>query len=268
MKRTYILTGILGLLFVPYAFSQVDDGDIEMSRDCQESVLELVERYEEMRVLLREQIDINTSLYSEDEMEAMTADLRSQIEDLHAALTEMTQRYKEAQISVKVAEEQSLAFKNQLLKERGDLSDEIETLQVLAAGIEEERLLTTGLGFSQDGYVSSLAMFNLPGTNLSGYGEINYAFRSQEYFVNMGVAFQLFPQRRLVEGWERLRRRIVNRRSRAKAESLEQSDEGSIGSVLTDALEREEDSAETEIPEESRRNRSTGAVEDTVPVIP
>jgi len=176
----------------------------------------------------------------------------------------MTFEFKRALEAVKEAEEYALAHKNRLIKERGALTEEVDTLEALVDRIEEERLFTVGAGFSRDGYLSAIGMFNLPGTNLSMYGEGNYQFRSQDSFISMGVAFQILPQRTLVEGWERFRRRMASRRSSSKRAAESEDDknvgESTVGELIGDALDT--------APADSRTSRGSRPVEDSVPTIP
>ncbi len=259
--RTIAVTVILGIVVATGAFSQnlrnADQPDVDIPDEYEEAVRELVERYEEVRILLREQIELNASLYSESEMEKMTAGLRAQVAALEADLVELTAEYKRAINVAKRAEADALAFKNQLTKVRGALTEEVDTLVSIIDNVEEERLFTLGGGFSQAGYLNALGMFNLPGTNLSMFGQANYEFRTQQNFVSFGVAFQILPQRMVVESWERFRRRM-RARNRGKNDAMEMSEQKPEGEPETEA--------EPEI--EANPGVSPESIPDDIPVIP
>ncbi|GEM_PF-1483689 len=269
MRRMHILLIlILVLSGISFLSAQnirgMDVPEAQIADEYEDAVRDLVDRYEELRILFREQIQINADLYSEEEMNKMTAELRAQVASLQTQLDEMTFEFKRALEAVKEAEEYALAHKNRLIKERGALTEEVDTLEALVDRIEEERLFTVGAGFSRDGYLSAIGMFNLPGTNLSMYGEGNYQFRSQDSFISMGVAFQILPQRTLVEGWERFRRRMASRRSSSKRAAESEDDknvgESTVGELIGDALDT--------APADSRTSRGSRPVEDSVPTIP
>jgi len=79
MRRMHILLIlILVLSGISFLSAQnirgMDVPEAQIADEYEDAVRDLVDRYEELRILFREQIQINADLYSEEEMNKMTAE--------------------------------------------------------------------------------------------------------------------------------------------------------------------------------------------------
>lgn len=176
--------------------------------EYEDTIRDLVERYEEVRTLLREQIRLNTELYSQGEIDAATAELRAEVEELQRVNDSLRQDYKAVLVTAKNADAETRRAKAELTKTQTGLTGEINTLERVIASIEEEQLLHVGGTFSPAGRVGLLGQINLPGTNVGLLTEGVYDLRDREFTTAFGISFGFFPQRSIVEGWERLRNRF------------------------------------------------------------
>ncbi|MFW6229312.1 MAG: hypothetical protein ACOC2V_07605 [Alkalispirochaeta sp.] len=205
---TMILLGVPGSLFSQTAPGPALADTEGIPVEYEDTIRDLVERYEEVRTLLREQIQINTELYSRDEIDAATAELRAEVEELEEENASLRQDYKAVLVAAKNADAETRRAKAELTKMRTGLGGEINTLERVIASIEEERLLYVGGTFSPAGRIGLLGQINLPGTNVGLLTEGVYDLRDRKFTTAFGISFGFFPQRSIVEGWERLRNRF------------------------------------------------------------
>ena len=201
------------LLIIPCLPAQDDVGpalsDVSgIPEEYEDTVRDLVERYEEMRTMLREQIRLNTELYTDAEMDAAVADLESELDDLSAENEMLRREYKELLLTTKNSEARTARYKEELVKTRMGLSAEVDTLERVIGSIEEERLLQVGATFSPAGTIGAIGTLNLPGTNVSLITQGIYDLRDKEFSTAFGIGFALFPQRSIVEGFQRFQNRI------------------------------------------------------------
>jgi hypothetical protein len=176
--------------------------------EYEDTVRDLVERYEEMRTLLREQIRLNTELYTDAELDAAITDLETELDQLSAENEMLRREYKTLLLATKNSEARTARYKEELVKTRMGLSAEIDTLERVIGSIEEERLLQLGATFSPAGTIGAIGTLNLPGTNVSLITQGIYDLRDKAFSTAFGVSFALIPQRSIVERFERFQNRV------------------------------------------------------------
>lgn len=172
--------------------------------EYEDTIRDLVERYEEMRSLLREQIQRNTDLYSQAEIDAAVADLEAEVLALETENAALRNDFKRLLVAKKNAENETERFKDLYAKTRSDLTAEITTLDGVISSIEEETLLQIGATFSPEGRLGGIGILNLPGSNVSLITEGLYDLREKRVTTAFGIGFGLLPQRTIVEGYHRL----------------------------------------------------------------
>lgn len=231
---TALLIAVSGLLVpTPPIYAQSPTLS-DIPPEYQEAIADLVDRYEELRVLLREQIQLNRDLFSQEEIDAALAELRAEVAALEAENLELRTEYKAMRVAFKNAEDEALAWKEELAKVQFGLGMEIDVLEAVIAGTEEENLLQVGATFSPAGSLGLIGLLNLPGTNLSLLAQGDYELRDRRFTTGFGVTFSYLPQRALVEGWERFRNRIGNREV-AKAQATEDMSAAELRALQRDA---------------------------------
>ncbi len=165
----------------------------EIPEEYQSRIRDLVERYEQARILLREQIQRNTELYTQEEIDAATADLEAELAQVRMDNEALRREYKSMAVHAKNYRDETLQYKEHLVKTQFELENEIETLGSVIDSIEEETLLQVGTTFSPSGQIGAIGLLNLPGTAVSLVTEGIYDVRDKEFFASFGVAFGLFP---------------------------------------------------------------------------
>ncbi|MFW5976016.1 MAG: hypothetical protein ACOCRY_01915, partial [Alkalispirochaetaceae bacterium] len=179
--------------------------------DYEAAVLDLVERYEEMRRRLRAEIERNAELYTQEELDAAVAEVQAELDETVAERAAIEDERKALRRAVYDARQDALRYKAALAKVTSDFEEEIDTLETVIAGTEEESLIQVGATFSPAGTLGAIGILNLPQTNVSLLAGTNYILREQELNAVFGVTLSFLPQQHLVEGWERFRNRINNR---------------------------------------------------------
>jgi predicted Zn-ribbon and HTH transcriptional regulator len=185
----------------------------DIPEEYERSIRDLVERYEEARTLLREQIRRNSELYTRQELDNAVADLEDEMARLEEENEDLRREYKTMLVTAKNYRDDAYTFKNDAIKKESGLNREIATLEGTLDSIEEENLFQLGATFSPAGRIGAIGLLNLPGTTVSLVTEGIYDLRDKEFTTAFGVAFGFLPQRAIVEGYQRVR----NRRS-AEAE--------------------------------------------------
>lgn len=188
----------------------------DIPEEYESQIRELVERFEEARRLLREQIQLNAELYTQDEIDAAVASLEQQLFEAEIRLALIEGEYKALLDAFKAAEEESLRYKDELARTRTELGQEIETLTAVLQTSELENMIQIGPTFSTAGSLGLVGLFNLPGTNLSLLSQVDYVLREQEARTIFGVTFSFVEQGTLIESWERFLARRRNRRDETK----------------------------------------------------
>lgn len=183
----------------------------EIPEDYEAAVLDLVERYEDMRQRLRVEIQRNSELYTQEELNAAVGEVQEELDQVIADLEAAENEHKALRRALNEAQEDSLEYKAALAKSRTDFEEEIATLRAVIDGTEEESLFQVGPTFSPAGTLGAVGILNLPQTNVSLLAGTNYILREQELNAVFGVTFSFLPQQALREGWERLANRFNNR---------------------------------------------------------
>lgn len=204
------LLAVVSTSLVAQSPDLVISGADELPEDYAAAVLDLVERYEEMRQRLRAELERNSELYTQAELDAAVAEVQGDLDEALAEL-EAVEDDKALRRAVIEAREDSLSYKAAMAKSRTDLQREIATLQAVLDGTEEESLLQVGATFSPAGMLGAVGIFNLPQTNVSLLAGTNYFLREQKFNAFFGVTLSFLPQQALIEGWERRRNRSNNR---------------------------------------------------------
>lgn len=208
-RTLFIVTMILIVSVSPAAAQEVPgpalSGVGEIPPEYEQTVRDLVERYEQMRAMLREQIRRNTELFSQQEIDTATAELDAEVERLESENASLRRDYKALIAETKLARQYASAFKDELVKTRATLSGEIGSLEHALASIEEETLLNIGGTFSPAGRVGAFGQINLPGTNVGLIVEGIYDLREREATTAFGVSFGLLPHSSIVEAFRRNR---------------------------------------------------------------
>ncbi len=213
--RTIVRVGtLLVLVLVATSFA----GAQEIPAEYEERIRDLVERFEEARRLLREQIQINADLYSQAEVDALIADLDARVEDAEARALVVEREYKALLGAFKYAEEEARLAKAELVRTREELQLEVATMETVLNATEVENMFQIGPTFSLDGSLGVLGLFNLPGTNVSLVSQLDYVLREREARTIFGVTFSFVEQGTLVENWERF---LARRRNQAAEKALE-----------------------------------------------
>ena len=190
----------------------------DIPEEYQERIRDLVERFEEARRLLREQIQRNADLYTQEEIDAAIADLEERLAQADARTALLEREYKALFEVFKSAEEESLRYKEELAKAREDFAAEIATMQAVLRSAELEDIVQIGPTFSTTGSLGALGVLNLPGTNLGLVTQVDYVLREREARFLFGVTFSFLEQGAIVEWWERF---LARRRNRDESKSNE-----------------------------------------------
>jgi len=206
------LLAVLSATVVAQAPELVISDSDNLPEDYEAAILDLVERYEDMRQRLRAEIERNSELYTQEELDAAVGEVQAELDATVAELAAIEDERKALRRAVDEERLDALRYKAALAKVRSDLGEEVDTLETVIAGIEEESLLQVGATFSPAGTLGAVGIINLPQTNVSLLAGTNYILREQELNAVFGVTLSFLPQQRLVEGWERLRNRVNNRR--------------------------------------------------------
>ena len=243
--RTVLRTVLFFVLFIACTVTSAFAQDIP--EEYQERIRDLVERFEEARRLLREQIQRNSELYTQEEIDAAIADLEDQLAQAEARAALIEREYKTLLEAVKNAEAESLRYKEELAKTREDLGLEIETMQAVLRSAELEDILQIGPTFSTEGSLGVLGVLNLPGTNMGLVTQVDYVLREREARTSFGVTFSFLEQGALVEWWERFLARRHNRdESKTVGGVTEESVDGdSVGGERIEAETAEQAPLET-----------------------
>lgn len=199
-----VIITIVGLIGPPTVSAQEAFDLNEIPAEYEETIRDLVERYEEMRSLLREQIQRNTDLYSQGEIDAAVANLEAEVLALETENATLRNDFKRLLVAKKNAENETERFKDLYAKTRDDLTNEIGILSGSLASLEEETLFQIGATFSPAGRLGGIGIFNLPGSNVSLITEGLYDLREKKVTTAFGIGFGLVPQRTIVEGYNRL----------------------------------------------------------------
>ena len=210
LRTVVFLVLLIACLGTP-AFTQ------DIPEEYQDRIRDLVERFEEARRLLREQIQRNSQLYSQEEVDTLTADLEAQLAHALERTAAIEREYKALLDAFKAAEEESLRYKEELEKTREDLGLELATMQAVLRSAELEDMLQIGPTFSTEGSLGVLGVLNLPGTNLGFVTQFDYVLREREMRTLFGVTFSFLEQGALVEWWERF---LARRRNREESKAV------------------------------------------------
>lgn len=179
-----------------------------LSPDVEEQISGLVQSYEQLRTLLREQIARNRDLVSQAEIQKAVDDLEAELDEAEARVAILEQMYKTTLDDLKRAEREIVAQKGLIEAIQVDAALEIDTLERVVANTEEERIVLLGPTFSTSGTIGAIGVFNLPSTSVGALGAIDFEPRTRTFRTHVGITVGIFRQRPLVEAWERFRNRI------------------------------------------------------------
>jgi hypothetical protein len=204
-------------------------------------VRDLVDRYEELRLLLREEMAKNANLYSQAEIDAAVSEVENR---LGAELTAANERIDllEAQRdalagALRLAEAEFMMHQGGGTQTAAELAAEVASLEETIASIEEESLFQVGATFSPAGTLGAIGIVNLPQTNVSLLAGTNYFLRDKEFNLMLGVTLSFLPAREISD-------RFARRGER-------DSDESSDGGRSADEVPAESADAASNAPERS-----------------
>lgn len=183
-------------------FVDVDSG---IPRELEETIRDLVERYESVRALLREQIRINESLFSREEIERAVADLEEELSHARERIAALEDELVQNRLQRQEALDEAAEARLDRDAARGELEFEMRIYREVVESTEVERLLQIGPVFSPQGEIGLLGLVNIPGTNFSVLGGANYRLQEQDYRTFFGATLSFIPQRNLAERWARRR---------------------------------------------------------------
>lgn len=201
------------VLLVPYPVSSqvvlplLLDDSRESSAQYEDTLRELVERYEDLRERLREEIRRNEDRYSRAEMDAAVAELENELSHAYRRIERLEAQLKESLLRHREAEAKSLRYKATLLKTENGLLRELDTERRIAEAMDVEKIFQVGPTFSPAGTLGVLGAINLPGTPMGLLAGTDYDLREQAWTSRFGVTFSFLSQRSIVDTWIRLQNR-------------------------------------------------------------
>lgn len=206
-RAVSLFIGTFFLLFSGYLWAQ--DGAVpeeplfgDIPERYERTIRDVVERYEEARRLLQEQIQRNAELYTTDEVDLLIAGFEAEVARLEAEKLDLRQAYKDLLIETKNYRERAVLFKEELDKTKFNLHREIDTLRRTMDVVEEENLFQVGTMFSPLSRIGGIGIFNLPGAPVSLLTEGMYDLRAKEFTVAFGVVFGFLPQSVFMDGYQ------------------------------------------------------------------
>lgn len=179
----------------------------EIPPQYEDTIRDLVNRYEDLREQLRVQIRRNADMYTRAEMDAALSDLRRELDEAQARIGTLEALLKESIVRHRVAEEKSRRYKATLIKTEAGLLRELDTTMRIVDTMQVEKIFQAGPTFSPAGTLGALGIINLPGTPLSFVAGSDYDLRDQNWTYKFGVTFSFLSQRSIVDAWVRLRSR-------------------------------------------------------------
>jgi hypothetical protein len=181
---------------------QVQQSD-EMSRTHEETIRDLVERYEDMRERLREALRRNEDLYSRAELDDAVRDLEAKLQRAEERSRVLEARLKDITARQRIAEERARRYKILLVKGEAELRGDLEAARWVSRTVQAENLFQVGSTFSPAGTMGLVGIINLPGSRLSLLGGADYHLRSQEWMGVFGFTLGFLSQRTIVDALAR-----------------------------------------------------------------
>jgi hypothetical protein len=206
------LTLLFLIVLVPAVLiAQVPSSDAvetgEIPEEFEEMVRDLVDRYEELRLLLRREIEKNANLYSQAEIDAAVAEVENRLKAELAAANEriaLLEAQRDALSgAVRLAEAEFMMHQGGGTQTAEELAVEVESLRATIESIEEESLFQIGATFSPAGTLGAIGILNLPQTNVSLLTGTTYFLREQEFNLMLGVTLSFLPAREISDRFGR-----------------------------------------------------------------
>jgi hypothetical protein len=206
------LTLLFLIVLVPAVLiAQVPSSDAvetgEIPEEFEEMVRDLVDRYEELRLLLRREIEKNANLYSQAEIDAAVAEVENRLNAELAAANEriaLLEAQRDALSgAVRLAEAEFMVHQGGGTQTAEELAVEVESLRATIESIEEESLFQIGATFSPAGTLGAIGILNLPQTNVSLLTGTTYFLREQEFNLMLGVTLSFLPAREISDRFAR-----------------------------------------------------------------
>lgn len=206
------LTLLFLIVLVPAVLiAQVPSSDAvetgEIPEEFEEMVRDLVDRYEELRLLLRREIEKNANLYSQAEIDAAVAEVENRLKAELAAANEriaLLEAQRDALSgAVRLAEAEFMMHQGGGTQTAEELAVEVESLRATIESIEEESLFQIGATFSPAGTLGAIGILNLPQTNVSLLTGTAYFLREQEFNLMLGVTLSFLPAREISDRFAR-----------------------------------------------------------------
>lgn len=169
----------------------------------EETIRDLVERYEDMRARLREALRRNQDLFSRAELDDAVRDLEEKLLRAEERSRVLESRLKAADAGRRVAEERARRYKILLVKGEAELRQDLETARWVSRTVQAEKLFQVGSTFSPAGTLGLVGIVNLPGSRLSLLAGADYHLRSQEWMGVFGFTLGFLSQRTIVDALAR-----------------------------------------------------------------
>lgn len=205
----------------------------EVPPEIEQTLRELVERFEQTRDLLREQIQLNEQLFTQAEVDALIIDIRAGAAAIAEENQALRQELKRLAVIAKNASDRAQDFKNELVKVQLAAAASVRALQATLDAVEDETLLQLGPVFSPSGSLGMFGIVNLPASPVGLYSQFDYQVQTQQTKFGFGLSFALVPQGSLIALWQRM---------------FSRGDRGQAPEAATPPTDSEASSSEAEAP--------------------
>ena len=176
----------------------------EVPPEIEQTLRELVERFEQTRDLLREQILLNEQLFTQAEVDALVVDIRATAAAIAEENQALRQELKRLGVVAKNESDRARDFKNELIKVQLAAAASVQALQATLDAVEDETLLQLGPVFSPSGSLGMFGIVNLPASPVGLYSQFDYQVQTQQTKFGFGISFALVPQGSLIALWQRV----------------------------------------------------------------
>ena len=218
----------------------------EVPPEIEQTLRELVERFEQTRDLLREQIQLNEQLFTQAEVDALVVDIRAGAAAIAEENQALRQELKRLGVIAKNESDRAQDFKSELIKVQLAAAASVQALQATLDAVEDETLLQLGPVFSPSGSLGMFGIVNLPASPVGLYSQFDYQVQTQQTKFGFGISFALVPQGSLIALWQRMFSR-GDRGQAAEADAPSADAEASSSEAVAPAADPEASSSEADL---------------------
>ena len=191
--RVWFVPLLIGVLLSPLGAQELDfefqDPAVEIPEEYEAAVRDLVERYEELRQILRSELERNNLLYTQEELNAAVSEAHAEYRDLEAAYTRLAEEHKTMHEELKTELAAARGSKTDLRRTNEVLAGELGTLRLVLDDVEEQRIFEVAATVSPAGSLGALGTINVPGTGVGLMGGARYLLRDKEFDAVFGVSY-------------------------------------------------------------------------------